>query len=101
MLDILLYGASLILEFVAVIVLRIREPHLDRPFRLPGGKTGAIFVGLLPTVLLFVAGVKSRHDRLGSVSALLVGLAVIGAGLLAYFLISWVRQVRGQSKLCP
>ena len=36
-LDILLYGASLLLEFVALAVLRFREPELKRPFRVPGG----------------------------------------------------------------
>ena len=45
MLDILLYGASLVLEFLALIVLRIREPQLLRPFRVPGGMFGAIAVG--------------------------------------------------------
>ena len=45
MLDILLYGASLVLEFLALIVLRIREPQLARPFRVPGGMFGAIAVG--------------------------------------------------------
>src|SRR5713226_5062298 len=33
--DILIYGASLSLEFLALVVLRIREPHLKRPFRVP------------------------------------------------------------------
>jgi len=33
--DILLYGASLSLEFVALVVLRIREPELRRPFAFP------------------------------------------------------------------
>src|SRR5437660_10625163 len=45
-LDILIYGLSLTLEFVALIVLRIREPHLARPFRVPGGMAGAIAVGI-------------------------------------------------------
>ena len=36
MLDILLYGTSLVLEFVALAVLRWKEPELDRPFRVPG-----------------------------------------------------------------
>src|SRR5277367_1841949 len=40
-LDIMIYGASLALEFVALIVLRIREPELKRPFRVPGGMFGA------------------------------------------------------------
>jgi amino acid transporter len=35
--DILLYGCSLALEFVALIFLRIREPDLPRAFRVPGG----------------------------------------------------------------
>src|SRR4030081_2050932 len=33
--DFLLYGVSLSLDFVALIVLRIREPELPRPFRVP------------------------------------------------------------------
>jgi amino acid transporter len=35
-LDIMLYGASLMLEFVTLVVLRIREPELRRTFRVPG-----------------------------------------------------------------
>ena len=31
--DLILYGSSLILEFVTLIVLRLREPELPRPFR--------------------------------------------------------------------
>src|SRR2546422_4152643 len=50
--DILLYGASLLLEFSALIVLRVREPELRRPFRVPGGTFGAIAVGIPPMVLL-------------------------------------------------
>ena len=43
--DILLYGVSLALEFVALIVLRVREPELPRAFRVPGGMFGAVAVG--------------------------------------------------------
>src|SRR5438552_13732658 len=46
--DILLYGASLSLEFAALIVLRVREPELRRPFRVPGGTFGAIAVRIPP-----------------------------------------------------
>ena len=36
--DLILYGSSLLLEFVALVVLRLREPHLDAalPSRQPG-----------------------------------------------------------------
>ena len=46
--DILLYGFSLVLEFVALAVLRFREPDLPRPFRVPGGLFGAIAIGIPP-----------------------------------------------------
>src|SRR3981189_2331583 len=47
-LDIMLYGISLMLEFITLVGLRIREPELKREFRVPGGLAGAIFCGILP-----------------------------------------------------
>ena len=44
-LDIMLYGAALMLEFVTLVVLRIREPKLRREFRVPGGMAGAVIAG--------------------------------------------------------
>jgi amino acid transporter len=90
MLDILLYGASLILEFVALIVLRIREPQLVRPFRVPGGMAGAILLGVGPTVLLLIALIKNRSEqldlgRLGSMSQLGFGLILVALGVVYYF----------------
>ncbi len=35
-LDVLLTGLSILLEFWALVALRIREPELARPFRVPG-----------------------------------------------------------------
>jgi amino acid transporter len=90
MLDILLYGASLVLEFLALIMLRIREPQLLRPFRVPGGMAGAIAVGIGPTALLLVALIKNRSEqldlgRLGSVSQLGFGLVLMALGVVYYF----------------
>jgi amino acid transporter len=90
MLDILLYGASLILEFVALIVLRIREPQLARPFRVPGGMAGAILLGVGPTVLLLIALIKNRSEQLdlgqlGSMSQLGFGLILVALGVVYYF----------------
>ncbi len=36
-LDVLLTGLSIVLEFWALVALRIREPQLARPYRVPGG----------------------------------------------------------------
>jgi len=85
-LDIMIYGASLTLEFVALVFLRIREPELKRPFRVPGGLFGAIAVGIPPILLLGFAIVRSEHEVVLGMSSLLFGLIVIGAGAVAYLI---------------
>ena len=83
-LDIMIYGVSLTLEFVALIALRIREPELKRPFRVPGGLFGAIAVGIPPTLLLGFAVVNSEHEAILGMSAFWFGLILMGAGVVAY-----------------
>jgi amino acid transporter len=84
--DILIYGLSLTLEFVALIVLRIREPQLKRPFRVPGGLVGAIAVGIAPVALLGFDLVRSQSEQIAGMSSFAFGAIVIGAGVLAYIL---------------
>jgi amino acid transporter len=85
-LDIMLYGASLSLEFLALIWLRVREPELPRPFRVPGGLLGAIMVGVAPTLLLGFAIVRSEHEQLLGMSSFAFGAMLIVAGIFAYML---------------
>ena len=46
--DITLYGAALFLEFITLVVLRVKAPDEVRPFRIPLGKTGLCLLFLLP-----------------------------------------------------
>jgi amino acid transporter len=85
-LDILLYGASLLLEFVALAVLRFREPELPRPFRVPGGLFGAIAIGIPPMLLLGFSVVRSEHEQIWNMSSFAFGMLLIAAGFVAYFL---------------
>jgi amino acid transporter len=85
-LDILLYGVSLGLEFAALIALRIREPELERPFRVPGGLAGAIAVGIPPMALLGFSIVQSQHESVLGMSSFAFGVVLIAAGVVAYFL---------------
>jgi amino acid transporter len=84
--DILLYGVSLSLEFVALVVLRVREPDLPRPFRVPGGLVGAVAVGVAPMLLLGFSIVRSQHELVLGISSFAFGLLLIAAGVLAYIL---------------
>jgi amino acid transporter len=83
--DILLYGCSLSLEFIALVVLRIREPELPRPFRVPGGLFGAVAVGIAPMLLLGFSIVRSQHEQVLGISSFAFGILLIVAGVLAYF----------------
>ena len=83
--DVLLYGASVLLQFVALIVLRIREPKLARPFRIPGGVPGAAALSLLPMGLLGAALWNGRAEPgLWGLSALALGAVLIAVGPILY-----------------
>jgi amino acid transporter len=84
-LDVMLAGLSIVLEFVALIVLRVREPAMPRPFRVPGGLAGVVLLAVLPMLLL--AGAMARNvAEQGLTRGLLLGLALVAAGPALYFL---------------
>jgi amino acid transporter len=84
--DLVLYGASLILEFVALVVLRVREPALARPFRIPGGLVVAIAAGVFPALLIAFALYAARDEKVGPLPALAFSALVAVAGPFAYLL---------------
>lgn len=48
--DIILYSSEILLEFVALIVLRKTQPDALRPFRIPGGMAVLVLITVLPVV---------------------------------------------------
>jgi amino acid transporter len=83
-LDIMLYGVALMLEFVTLVALRIREPQLKREFRVPGGLTGAILAGVFPLILLCIALVESESQSVLGMNGLLFGALIMAAGFGLY-----------------
>jgi amino acid transporter len=84
-LDIMLYGMSLMLEFIALTVLRVREPALNRPFRVPGGTAATAALGVVPAVLILFTIWAARGDRLTPhLPAIALGAAIAIAGVAAY-----------------
>jgi amino acid transporter len=84
--DLILYGSSLLLEFVALVVLRFREPGLARPFKA-GGLGFACSLGVGPAMLIGYALFASRNERvMGSASASVFAIAVALLGPVLYWL---------------
>jgi amino acid transporter len=84
--DLILYGTSLLLEFVALAVLRVREPNMPRPFKA-GNLAFAILLGVGPAALIAYALYASRDEKLiGTTSALAFSVAVGLLGPPLYWL---------------
>jgi len=89
----LLYTPALVLEFLALIILRIRRPNAPRSFRIPGGWPGmtcvcvAFFAGALGVLAATMREWKSYPGQL-----LVVGMVVL-TGIALYL---WRRKVANQ-----
>ena len=63
--DVVLYSAALALEFAALVVFRIREPHRPRPYRIPGGYFGLAIVSVLPMAVVIFGMVNQVQESAG------------------------------------
>jgi amino acid transporter len=84
-LDVLLTGLSILLEFGALIALRIREPNLSRPYRIPGGILATIAISAPPSALLALSLVRNQSEQVGTTNASMIGMGVVLLGVLLYF----------------
>ncbi len=84
--DMFLYAAALILEFAALIWLRIKRPDMPRPYRVPFGLAGAVTISVPPVALCLLS------IMIANSATKFVSLGAIGIGLLAY---------RWQSRVAP
>ena len=87
--DISLWGLSVVLEFVALVKLRVAEPDLPRPFRVPGPTWVAVALGAGPAVLVVFALWVARAERVGPVPAALFSLGIAACGVPLYWLAKW------------
>jgi len=94
--DLVLYGGALLLEFVALVVLRFKEPELERPFRVPGGKAGVIAVGVGPALLIGYALWAARDEHVGSMPALEFAALVGLAGAAVYAVATMAKRLVGE-----
>ena len=90
--DLALWGLSLALEFLALIVLRKREPLLKRPFRIPGPDWVAVLLGLSPMALTAYALYASRSETVAGISAFAFSLTVAALGVPLYLVAAWARR---------
>lgn len=86
--NILFYSAELLLEFIALLILRWREPELPRPFRIRGGWPVLILITLAP---MSFAGTVI-WATLSDPATDLTQAAIVGGGLLAGILFYFLKR---------
>lgn len=89
--DVIVYAASLLLEFAALIALRVHEPRMKRPVRVPGGWFGVVVVTAFPTGVLALALYSTWVEE--GVTAIWMSAAAIATGPLLYpLLVRFVKK---------
>ncbi len=80
----LLYGGSLALEFVALVVLRFRRPDAPRPFRVPWGWMGIGYVCAGPLIVAVALAIAIAKEAGSFAPQLAIVAAVVAAGVALY-----------------
>lgn len=83
-----LYCFGMILEFIAFVVLRIKQPNASRPYKIPVGTIGAIIMCIPPTILIFVV------LALASVKVMIVSLIAVVIGLVMQPTLKYLQKRR-------
>lgn len=84
--DVIVDSAAIILELIALAVLRRREPDLVRPYKIPGGWFGIAYVVSCPVLIVGFAVYYSVFvdEELG-VRSLWMALIALATGPILYF----------------
>jgi len=77
-LDVWLYSLALVVQMAAFLAIRLREPALPRPWRVPGGVPVALLVSAVPSLLALLAMAT------GGLANVVAGLVAALTGPLAY-----------------
>jgi amino acid transporter len=82
--DVTIYTAALLLEFIALIRLRVCQPDLKGTFRIPGGLPVIVLMGLLPAFVLALAIQHRLTEQENGAKAIYLTLGALATGPLLY-----------------
>jgi amino acid transporter len=87
--DIILYGAGLTLEFITLLIFRRKEPLRHRPFKIPLNNTGLLAMILLPIGVYAIAltGALLTSDKM--LFPIALALAMLFSAGLAWLFVLW------------
>jgi len=90
--DVTLYACGLMLEFIALIVLRLRQPDVPRPFKIPLNVPGLILLMMLPLLCFVVAMSAMLSTDNVHINAILFAIATVLTAPAVWKLIRWNKR---------
>ncbi|MEO8887328.1 MAG: APC family permease [Mucilaginibacter sp.] len=92
--DVIVYGAGLSLEYLSLISLRIKLPDISRPFKIPLNIAGICLMLLLPVSVYFIALGGAFSSSAGMVKPAVFALAALLSAELMWRLLNLKRIIK-------
>ena len=91
--DVTLYGAALFLEFISLIIFRVKLPHLKRPFKIPLNIAGLCLLILLPISVYCIALTSAFSVEGKMLKPALFALGALLSAEVIWQIIRWRKRI--------
>jgi amino acid transporter len=89
--DVTVYGAGLFLEFISLVVLRVKAPHEHRPFKIPFNIAGLCILLLLPVSVFAIALSGAIAESGKTLTPVLFALGALLTAEIVWRIIVWIK----------
>jgi len=89
--DVTVYGAGLFLEYIALIMLRIKAPDEHRPFKIPLNIPGLVIMALVPLIIYSIALIGAFSESGNNIKPALFAIAALLSSEVVWLVIKRVR----------
>lgn len=94
--DVTIYAAALLLEFAALVILRIKAPDMERPYKIPGGWPVIVLICLFPLAIIALAVYDQVLDA-GFAGAVGQAVLFLATGPILYPIARYFKRRRGET----
>jgi amino acid transporter len=92
--DVIVYGAGLSLEYVSLIKLRLRHPDIHRPFRIPLNITGLCLMLLMPVAVYFIALAGAFTSSADMIRPAVFAICALISAEIMWRLLNWLKGIK-------
>ncbi len=92
--DVIVYGAGLSLEYISLIRLRVTMPDVSRPFKIPLNIAGIGVMLLLPVAVYFIALAGAFSSTAETIMPAVFAIAALLSAELAWRVLTWKSVIK-------